>query len=68
MAAIITGPSRASPEPAAQNSVFCLRKTPPANYVKVVQRIPVRIAFDPGQNSDHLLRPGMSVVPSVRVR
>ena len=38
------------------------------NYVKVVQRIPVRIAFDPGQNSDHLLRPGMSVVPKVRVR
>jgi len=38
------------------------------NYVKVVQRIPVRIAFDPGQNSDRLLRPGMSVVPSVRVR
>jgi membrane fusion protein (multidrug efflux system) len=38
------------------------------NYVKVVQRIPVRIAFDPGQNSEHLLRPGMSVVPSVRVR
>src|SRR5260221_5072581 len=35
------------------------------NYVKVVQRIPVRIAFDPGQNSDHLLRPGMSVGPSV---
>ena len=38
------------------------------NYVKVVQRIPVRIAFDPGQNSDRLLRPGMSVVPAVRVR
>ncbi|MEO8050488.1 MAG: HlyD family secretion protein [Acidobacteriota bacterium] len=38
------------------------------NFVKVVQRIPVRIAFDPGQTSDHLLRPGMSVVPSVRVR
>jgi membrane fusion protein (multidrug efflux system) len=38
------------------------------NYVKVVQRIPVRIVFDPGQNGDHLLRPGMSVVPSVRVR
>jgi len=38
------------------------------NFVKVVQRIPVRIAFDPGQNGDHLLRPGMSVVPSVRVR
>jgi len=38
------------------------------NYVKVVQRIPVRIAFDFGQNADHLLRPGMSVVPNVRVR
>jgi membrane fusion protein (multidrug efflux system) len=37
------------------------------NYVKVVQRIPVRIAFDPGQNGDHLLRPGMSVVPTVTV-
>ena len=38
------------------------------NFVKVVQRIPVRIALDPGQNADHLLRPGMSVVPSVMVR
>ena len=35
------------------------------NYVKVVQRIPVRINLDPGQNSDHLLRPGMSVDPKV---
>jgi membrane fusion protein (multidrug efflux system) len=31
------------------------------NYVKVVQRIPVRINLDPGQNDDHRLRPGMSV-------
>lgn len=38
------------------------------NFVKVVQRIPVRIAFDPGQDPEHLLRPGMSVVPSVRIR
>ncbi len=38
------------------------------NYVKVVQRIPVRIALNPGQNYDHLLRPGMSVVPSVQLR
>jgi membrane fusion protein, multidrug efflux system len=38
------------------------------NYVKVVQRIPVRIALDPNQNEDHLLRPGMSVEPSVRVQ
>ncbi len=35
------------------------------NYVKVVQRIPVRIVFDPGQNGDHLLRVGMSVEPTV---
>jgi len=38
------------------------------NFVKVVQRIPVRIALDPGQNDDHLLRPGMSVVPTVEVQ
>ncbi len=35
------------------------------NYVKVVQRIPVRINLDPGQNDDHRLRPGMSVNPTV---
>jgi len=35
------------------------------NYVKVVQRIPVRIDLDSGQNSDHRLRPGMSVDPKV---
>ena len=35
------------------------------NYVKVVQRIPVRISLDAGQDPDHLLRPGMSVVPTV---
>jgi len=38
------------------------------NYVKVVQRIPVRIALDPGQNNDHLLREGMSVTPTVQVQ
>lgn len=35
------------------------------NYVKVVQRIPVRINLDAGENGDHLLRPGMSVDPKV---
>ena len=35
------------------------------NYVKVVQRVPVKILLDQGQNQDHLLRPGMSVVPTV---
>jgi membrane fusion protein (multidrug efflux system) len=38
------------------------------NYVKVVQRIPVKIVFEKGQDPKHLLRPGMSVVPSVRVK
>jgi membrane fusion protein, multidrug efflux system len=37
------------------------------NYVKVVQRIPVRLRFKPGQQGLNLLRPGMSVEPSVRV-
>jgi membrane fusion protein, multidrug efflux system len=38
------------------------------NFVKVVQRVPVKIVLEPGQNTDHLLRPGMSVVPTVFVR
>ncbi|HEV2386310.1 MAG TPA: HlyD family secretion protein [Candidatus Acidoferrales bacterium] len=38
------------------------------NYVKVVQRIPVRIVFDEGQDPSHLLRPGMSVEADVRVK
>ncbi|MGC2473501.1 MAG: HlyD family secretion protein, partial [Candidatus Sulfotelmatobacter sp.] len=33
------------------------------NYVKVVQRIPVKIVLDPGSNNDHQLRPGESVTP-----
>lgn len=35
------------------------------NYVKVVQRVPVKIVFEKGQDPQHLLRPGMSVVPTV---
>ncbi|HWJ41474.1 MAG TPA: HlyD family secretion protein [Candidatus Limnocylindrales bacterium] len=38
------------------------------NYVKVVQRLPVRIEFDAGQDPDHLLHPGMSVEPTVWLR
>jgi membrane fusion protein (multidrug efflux system) len=38
------------------------------NFVKVVQRVPVKIILDLGHDPDHLLRPGMSVVPTVRVR
>jgi membrane fusion protein (multidrug efflux system) len=38
------------------------------NYVKVVQRIPVKIVLDPGENKDHSLRPGMSVTPKVWIK
>ncbi len=38
------------------------------NYVKVVQRIPVKIVLDRGQDPEHLLRLGMSVVPTVYTR
>jgi membrane fusion protein (multidrug efflux system) len=35
------------------------------NFVKVVQRVPVKIVLEPGQDPEHLLRPGMSVTPTV---
>lgn len=38
------------------------------NYVKVVQRVPVKIVFDEVPDRELLLAPGMSVVPKVRVR
>ncbi|MGA2458420.1 MAG: HlyD family secretion protein [Terriglobales bacterium] len=38
------------------------------NYVKVVQRIPVKIVFEPGVIKSHELRPGMSVVPKVWIK
>jgi membrane fusion protein (multidrug efflux system) len=38
------------------------------NYVKVVQRIPVRIDLEKGENDDRLLRPGFSVVPDVEIK
>ena len=52
---------------AATGSKFSL--LPPenatGNFVKVVQRIPVRIELDPGQDPEQRLRPGLSVVPTV---
>ena len=38
------------------------------NYVKVVQRVPVKILLDPGQDPEHLLRPGLSATPTVYTR
>jgi membrane fusion protein, multidrug efflux system len=56
--------------PGAAGTLFSL--LPPenasGNYVKVVQRLPVRIRFNPSQDPKHRLRPGMSVEPQVRTR
>jgi len=38
------------------------------NYVKIVQRFPIRVRIDQGQDPQHQLRPGMSVEATVRVR
>ncbi|HUP35542.1 MAG TPA: HlyD family secretion protein [Candidatus Limnocylindria bacterium] len=38
------------------------------NYVKVVQRIPVKLVLEPGQNGHALLVPGMSVIPVIELR
>jgi len=35
------------------------------NYVKIVQRVPVKIVLDQGENRDRRLRPGMNVVPDI---
>jgi membrane fusion protein (multidrug efflux system) len=55
---------------AGTGSVFSL--FPPenatGNYVKVVQRVPVKIVLDEAPDPAHVLGPGMSVVPTVKVR
>ena len=38
------------------------------NYIKVVQRVPVKIVFDEDQNDLNMLSPGMSVIPVVKVK
>jgi len=56
--------------PGAAGTLFSL--LPPenasGNFVKVIQRLPVRIRFNAGQDTLHVLRPGMSVEPTVKVR
>jgi len=55
---------------AGSGAVFSL--LPPenatGNYVKIVQRVPVKIVFDGPPDPDHLLAPGMSVVPEVELK
>ena len=54
----------------ASGAIFSL--LPPenatGNYVKVVQRVPVKILFESGATQEHNLRPGMSVEPKVWLR
>jgi membrane fusion protein (multidrug efflux system) len=55
--------------PAAAGTLFSL--LPPenasGNFVKVVQRLPVRIRLNPDQDPEHQLRPGMSAEARVRL-
>jgi membrane fusion protein (multidrug efflux system) len=37
------------------------------NFVKVVQRVPVKILLDKGTDKEHVLRLGMSVVPTIMI-
>jgi membrane fusion protein (multidrug efflux system) len=56
--------------PGAAGTIFSL--LPPenasGNYVKVVQRMPVRLRLSKDQDPQHQVRPGMSVEPRVRVQ
>ncbi len=58
------GTSTALAERPARSSVVLPPENATGNYVKIVQRIPVKIVLEPGQNRDRQLRPGMSVVPT----
>ena len=53
-----------SPATGAKFSILPPENTS-GNYVKVVQRLPVRLRLKPGQDNDHHLRRGMSVEPKV---
>ena len=52
------------PATAAKFSILPPENTS-GNYVRVVQRLGVRLALKPGQDPEHRLRPGMSVTPKV---
>jgi len=55
---------------AGSGAVFAL--LPPenatGNFVKVVQRVPVKLVFERGENARHLLVPGISAVPIIAIR
>jgi membrane fusion protein (multidrug efflux system) len=53
----------------ATGSVFSLLPAQNAtgNYVKIVQRVPVKIVFDDSRIGQYMLAPGMSVLPSISI-
>ncbi len=55
------------PAASAQSFSMLPSENASGNYVKVVQRLPVRLRFRPGQDPNNRLRPGMSAVPEVWV-
>ena len=60
--------SRASRRRPAQSSPCCRLRTPPANFTKIVQRLPVRIAVPAEVAREGILRPGLSVEVDVHTR
>jgi multidrug resistance efflux pump len=63
--AVLTGQvERISPATGSEFSVLPADNAT-GNYVKIAQRIPVRIRIDSGQGEAHRLRPGMSVIVSI---
>lgn len=63
--AVLTGQvERISPATGSEFSVLPADNAT-GNYVKIAQRIPVRIRIDPGQKLADRLRPGMSVIVSI---
>ena len=59
--------SRASARRPAPNSRSCRRRTPPGNWVKVVQRLPVRVRLLPHQGEPPL-RAGMTATVTIDIR
>jgi membrane fusion protein, multidrug efflux system len=57
--------SRACPAPPGARTSLLPPENATGNFVKVVQRMPVRIRLKDGENRDRMLRPGMSVEPKV---
>jgi multidrug resistance efflux pump len=65
--ATTTATSKEFPAPRASLDSLLPPENATGNYVKVVQRLPVRTRLYPGEDLDRRLRAGMSVEPTVWV-